>query len=1166
MDERSFSGDSVAAVTTSSHLDYNEEYNGNPIFSPSNGTVRFYFQPNWSADGSGTPPSGGCLFGYVASTNSWGIGVGADGASLSLSGESNDFSAGEGGYFNCPVNFQDGKWYQIAVAYSPTNVACYINGLPVSGAYNPMTYGPNFLFGYDSGMVFYPSISGAGTVSIGNLAGQAVPCLGQIDEMETFNYPLSAKAIGYGFPSFGDAANSGSDTDYDGRSDMLEVYVDNTSSNNPNNVVQCRLGSWRFDTSDMIGEQGQVPISSAGASLTNSWSGTALNIGAGTSHVTYNDVLPNGWATINCRQGTLRFWFLPRWNTTTGGTFLALGNTNTGSGNSQWSLNVNSSKEVTLATATNGGSTVPLTSAAIPFSSSQWIQIVLTYGAAGTTLYTNGVLAATGGGVSLWPNSADRARGVVIGNNAFYDNAIDGEIDELETFNYQLSASEILTNFLQVQSVDTDLNGVPDLLEELHLSTNRPFLGQPTVVTGTIEAEQFDQGGNGVAYYTTASNPSNTYRPTAMFITNCDDTLGTTNASTFGYCLDQTHQGEWVDYTIQAVVPGTNTVEVRVKGIGTNGTFALSFSNANNHVYSTNGPLTIPTNTWCIVATNMFITNGISTMRLTFLGAGKTNSISTGQVGKFNYISIYPYWKHAGPNPANNFTIPTTWLNAGAAWTNATNNAIVIQTNLNLMATSNRGGTVTIPPGTWWVAQQSPNESNPAWQNVAVAILASNMALAGSGVSNTTLLAYDRATTIISLGISQPPNQGFASQSPCTNFTLRDIRLEGQPHLVSFTNASPGVYYTNLYEAGGFSPTAQYTGSLVYFQGDYATDPVAFAYDLCVSNCCFLHADCSILLFGLSSNVLVTGCSFTQWDATNNFIGQTNQSPTNTSNTAPYPANHIGVFGTGSGNYNILFIGNSYVGDTLATNNSNGPSMVALDGFAYLQGEGNTFFGRNSISNYRFEGLQFAAGPNAATANYFFTPINDLSTVVLSAYGSAFLGASGTGADYSTCFVCNWMYGGRNGSGVEQSGVLPFTLNSSGNWAAFYPPTTQWNENPGGFATGWNLGHENIIGNTLASGGHGLYYSGTSQSALLLNNDFRGATYKGVGWPWSSPIDTINQISIFGNLLGEGTCSHVQVQCSNTSGWFLNKNTYYRGANIVAPFIDPLSSSIHLNP
>jgi hypothetical protein len=103
-------------------------------------------------------------------------------------------------------------------------------------------------------------------------------------------------------------------------------------------------------------------------------------------------------------------------------------------------------------------------------------------------------------GFGLWPSNNYRALGMVIGNTTAYNDSINGQFDEMETFNYQLSAGEIATNFQTVHNVDSDLDGIPDLLEDLSLTTNRPFLGSPVVITGTIEAEQFDVGGPGIGW------------------------------------------------------------------------------------------------------------------------------------------------------------------------------------------------------------------------------------------------------------------------------------------------------------------------------------------------------------------------------------------------------------------------------------------------------------------------------------------------------------------------------------------------------------------------------------------------------------------------------------------------------------------------------------------
>jgi len=139
------------------------------------------------------------------------------------------------------------------------------------------------------------------------------------------------------------------------------------------------------------------------------------------------------------------------------------------------------------------------------------------------------------------------------------------------------------------------------------LPTNRPFLGAPVAIAGTVEAEQFDMGGPGIGYYTNVGNGvSNAYRPTGMIITTCDDLGG-------GYCLDQTHAGDWTEYTVNVLVPQTYMVEVRAEAIGTNvgGVFDCEFSTS-GVFYTNTGPLVIPTNIWTNVSAVVYLTNGIN--------------------------------------------------------------------------------------------------------------------------------------------------------------------------------------------------------------------------------------------------------------------------------------------------------------------------------------------------------------------------------------------------------------------------------------------------------------------------------------------------------------------------------------------------------------------------
>jgi ELWxxDGT repeat protein len=100
-------------------------------------------------------------------------------------------------------------------------------------------------------------------------------------------------------------------------------------------------------------------------------------------------------------------------------------------------------------------------------------------------------------------------------------------------------------------------------LRTLHLQSlanpSGPFGGTPWPVPGLIEAENYDLGGEGVAYHDfTADNEGGVYRPyEGVDIETCNDTNG-------GFCVFQTRPGEWMDYTVNAAYTGLYQIEFRM--------------------------------------------------------------------------------------------------------------------------------------------------------------------------------------------------------------------------------------------------------------------------------------------------------------------------------------------------------------------------------------------------------------------------------------------------------------------------------------------------------------------------------------------------------------------------------------------------------------------------
>ena len=100
-----------------------------------------------------------------------------------------------------------------------------------------------------------------------------------------------------------------------------------------------------------------------------------------------------------------------------------------------------------------------------------------------------------------------------------------------------------------------------------------PFSGTPVSLPGTVQAENFDNGGEGVAYHdTSAGNSGGQYRSTDVDIET---------SSEGGFDIGWTTPGEWLNYTVNVTSAGNRTVQLRVASPG-GATMHVGFNTASN--------------------------------------------------------------------------------------------------------------------------------------------------------------------------------------------------------------------------------------------------------------------------------------------------------------------------------------------------------------------------------------------------------------------------------------------------------------------------------------------------------------------------------------------------------------------------------------------------------
>jgi len=183
-----------------------------------------------------------------------------------------------------------------------------------------------------------------------------------------------------------------------------------------------------------------------------------------------------------------------------------------------------------------------------------------------------------------------------------------------------------------------------------------PFLGSAFVFPTKIEAEDFDAGGEGVAYHDTdAGNNGGQYRTAEdVDIEACGDAGG-------GYNIGWLAPGEWLEYTVTVPIAGDHTFDIRVASLSAGGTFHISFDGTDQ-----TGEITVPVTggwqTWTTVSATAILSAGNQTMRFVptsdafninyFEVVSAPTAIASG--GQTAPFALHPCY----PNPFN----PTTTI------------------------------------------------------------------------------------------------------------------------------------------------------------------------------------------------------------------------------------------------------------------------------------------------------------------------------------------------------------------------------------------------------------------------------------------------------------------------------------------------------------------------
>ncbi len=141
--------------------------------------------------------------------------------------------------------------------------------------------------------------------------------------------------------------------------------------------------------------------------------------------------------------------------------------------------------------------------------------------------------------------------------------------------------------------------------------TEAPYGGTAAAVPGTVQAENYDTGGPGVAYHVASTNGTgNGYRSDGVDLETTADPGG-------GYNLGWTGGGQWFRYTVNVASAGTYTLGLRVAAPGAvTGGFHLANASGTNLSGAVNIPATGGWQTWTTVTASVTLPAGQQVLTL----------------------------------------------------------------------------------------------------------------------------------------------------------------------------------------------------------------------------------------------------------------------------------------------------------------------------------------------------------------------------------------------------------------------------------------------------------------------------------------------------------------------------------------------------------------------
>lgn len=284
----------------------------------------------------------------------------------------------------------------------------------------------------------------------------------------------------------------------------------------------------------------------------------------------------------------------------------------------------------------NGTVNVPVNVASIYYAYRVYVEPSASSPTVSIVVPTKDTVVANPSSVLIRANVSDPS---AISNVKFFANGVQfGNTLTAAPFSTTLNIATAGTYTVTAEITDKSNNKIVSTSKIIRTAVSQAAYDyQPHPIPGTIQLEEYDLGGNGVAYLD--NTPGSAVTPIVNFRTNEDVDIENCTDAGGGYNIGFATAGEWLEYTVNVAKTGTYSLDLRVACNGTGRTVNLTMD---GQALSSN--IAIPNTTgWQIWQTisvdKLQLTAGEHILRLTI---GATDYINLNYMTFKEVVEVLP--------------------------------------------------------------------------------------------------------------------------------------------------------------------------------------------------------------------------------------------------------------------------------------------------------------------------------------------------------------------------------------------------------------------------------------------------------------------------------------------------------------------------------------------